>query len=195
MGATPSQDNPPPPSYDELYKVLLIGGERVGKTSLQRRFQRHPFNEDTAPTTSVDYVFAKIPYIVVNGEGEWKKIQKPAINTLIWDTCGQHRYWQLVPSFTRDANVLVAIYDVTWRESMHEALWRVESHAQETGLSVPVLLVGCKADLENLREVSFEDGSKAAEERGYQFLEVSAKTGDNVERVFGMVAAACTGSC
>ena len=137
----------------------------------------------------------KIPYIVVDEGIEGKKIPQPAINALIWDTCGQHRYWQLVPSFTRDANVLVAVYDVTWRESLHEALWRVESHAQETGLSVPVLLVGSKADLENLREVSFTEGSKAAGERGYQFLEVSSKMGYNVERVFGMVAAACTRSC
>ncbi|PLN79532.1 P-loop containing nucleoside triphosphate hydrolase protein [Aspergillus taichungensis] len=195
MGTTSSQNNSPSPSNDELYKVLLIGGDRVGKTSLQRCFQRHLLNKDTAPTTSVDYVFAKIPYIVVNKEREWKKIQQPASNTLIRDTCGQYRYWQLVPSFTSDANVLVAVYDVTWRESLHEGLWRVESRAQETGLSVPVFLVGNKADLENLREVSFEQGSKVAEERGFRFLEVSANTGDNVERVFGMVAAACTRSC
>lgn len=100
-----------------------------------------------------------------------------------------------MPAFTRDANAVVAVYDITRRESLDDVLWRVENHASETGLSVPVFLLGCKADLEDQREVSFGEGSRVAGEEGYQFLEVSAKTGYNVEEAFGMVAAACTRSC
>jgi Ras-related protein Rab-2A len=44
-------------------------------------------------------------------------------------------------------------------------------------------LVGNKKDLENKRQVSFEEGEALANEHGLMFLETSAKTAYNVEEV------------
>ncbi|KAJ7710945.1 P-loop containing nucleoside triphosphate hydrolase protein [Mycena rosella] len=47
-----------------------------------------------------------------------------------------------------------------------------------------LLLVGNKSDLVNERQVSKEDGVARARQYGCEFIETSAKTAQNVERVF-----------
>jgi len=56
-------------------------------------------------------------------------------------------------------------------------------------LSVPIILMGNKADLNELREVDREDAIKFAEDtRLSSYIETSAKTGENVERAFEILA-------
>lgn len=45
------------------------------------------------------------------------------------------------------------------------------------------MLVGNKTDLETVRKISPDRGSAEAATSGIRFAEVSAKTGDNVEKV------------
>jgi|TARA_B110000305_G_C19226357_1_gene533027 Ras-related protein Rab-2A len=47
-----------------------------------------------------------------------------------------------------------------------------------------VMLIGNKADLDNRRQVSTEEGERFAKENGLIFLETSAKTAFNVEQAF-----------
>ncbi len=49
------------------------------------------------------------------------------------------------------------------------------------------LLVGCKGDLGNARQVSTEEGAACAKSLGIHFLETSARTGKNVEEAFQTV--------
>jgi len=46
------------------------------------------------------------------------------------------------------------------------------------------MLVGNKKDLEDQRDVTYEEANKFAEENGLLFIESSAKTGDHVEEAF-----------
>ena len=47
-----------------------------------------------------------------------------------------------------------------------------------------ILLVGNKCDLENKREVSFQEGEEFANFNEMEFIETSAKTGKNVDKAF-----------
>ena len=49
---------------------------------------------------------------------------------------------------------------------------------------VPMILVGNKRELEGYRAVSPEQGQALAHRLGVPFLETSAKSGENVDRVF-----------
>lgn len=48
---------------------------------------------------------------------------------------------------------------------------------------IPLLLVGNKSDLEERRRVSVEEARRKAEEWGAQYVETSAKTRANVDKV------------
>ena len=47
-----------------------------------------------------------------------------------------------------------------------------------------VCLIGNKIDLEDKRQVSYEDGKKFAEENDMLFFETSAKEGNNIQEIF-----------
>jgi len=52
------------------------------------------------------------------------------------------------------------------------------------GDNVKIVLVGNKADLEGRRAVAQEDAQAYAEQNGFLFFEVSAKSGDGVQELF-----------
>ena len=47
-----------------------------------------------------------------------------------------------------------------------------------------MVLVGNKSDLADRRQVNTEEGQELADKYGMQFYETSAKTGENVEKIF-----------
>ena len=47
-----------------------------------------------------------------------------------------------------------------------------------------MILVGNKIDLEDKREVSYDEGSTYAQKNGLLFFECSAKTGKNIDELF-----------
>lgn len=53
--------------------------------------------------------------------------------------------------------------------------------------TVARMLVGNKCDLENIRDVSVEEGKNLAEEEGLFFMETSALESTNVQTAFEMV--------
>jgi Ras-related protein Rab-6A len=53
--------------------------------------------------------------------------------------------------------------------------------------------VGNKTDLQEKREVSFEEGEAKAKEYNVMFIETSAKVGFNIKALFRKVAAALPG--
>lgn len=54
---------------------------------------------------------------------------------------------------------------------------------------IPLLLVGNKSDLEERRQVSVDEARGKAEEWGVQYVETSAKTRANVDKVSAVISA------
>ena len=50
--------------------------------------------------------------------------------------------------------------------------------------NILICLIGNKIDLENKREVSYEEGKNFAEENDLLFFETSAKEGNNIQEIF-----------
>ena len=50
--------------------------------------------------------------------------------------------------------------------------------------NILICLIGNKIDLENKREVSYEEGKNFAEENELLFFETSAKEGNNIQEIF-----------
>lgn len=110
------------------------------------------------------------------------------IRLQLWDTAGQERFRTLIPSYIRDSNVAVVVYDITTRQSFLDAGKWIDDVKAERGNQVIIVLVGNKTDLGDKRQVSEEEGESKAKQVGAIFIETSAKAGYNVKNLFKKVA-------
>ncbi|XP_022197227.1 ras-related protein Rab-18-B isoform X4 [Nilaparvata lugens] len=153
-------------------KILIIGESGVGKSSLLMRFVDNEFNADQAITIGVDF---KCKKIALNGN---------TIKLAIWDTAGQERFRTLTPSYYRDAQGAILVYDVTKKETFTKLeTWLNELETYSTKSNIVKMVVGNKIDMDN-REVSRDDGMKFARRHATLFIESSAKTTDGVQCAF-----------
>ncbi|KAH8432798.1 Rab family GTPase [Aspergillus melleus] len=149
-----------------------LSAAKVGKTSLIARFQKDQFDVSVLETVAMDLIILNI------------SLSEQALRLAICDCSGKDRYWYLVPQFTRDAPVIVAVYDVTSEKSLDEALRMIKGQVEQAKVKSMVFLVGNKTDQEGGRKVSAPAGEEAAKARGYVFVETSAMTGENVRWLF-----------
>ncbi|KAJ6507257.1 ras protein [Mycena vitilis] len=97
---------------------------------------------------------------------------------------GQEEYTTLRDQWVREGQGFILVYSIALRstferlEVFHESVRRVK------GADPVLLLVGNKCDKAYAREVAKEEGEVLARQIGCEFIETSAKTAQNVERVF-----------
>lgn len=163
------------------YKLVFLGDQSVGKTSIITRFMYDKFDNTYQATIGIDFL-SKTMYL-----------EDRTVRLQLWDTAGQERFRSLIPSYIRDSSVAVVVYDVSNRSSfLNTARW-VEEVRTERGSDVIIVLVGNKTDLVDKRQVSIEEGDAKAREFGVLFIETSAKAGFNIKALFRKIAAALPG--
>ena len=102
----------------------------------------------------------------------------------IWILSTQERFRSMFPMFIRGSLGAIIIYDITNLSSLNRISEWCET-IRENSRNIPIILVGNKLDLEDLREVSIEQAIKIkAEDKISDFLEISVKTGEKVEIMF-----------
>ena len=96
----------------------------------------------------------------------------------IWDTAGQERFKNIQASYYKGANGVLVVYDITNRESFeHLNSWLIEIE-KNGNKNVN------KADLEDQRTITKEEGQEFASINGMDFFETSAKTAYQVQEAF-----------
>ncbi|ODQ56071.1 ras-domain-containing protein [Saitoella complicata NRRL Y-17804] len=163
------------------FKLVFLGEQSVGKTSLITRFMYDDFNDTYQATIGIDFL-SKTMYL-----------EDRTVRLQLWDTAGQERFRSLIPSYIRDSSVAVVVYDVTNRNSFQNTAKWVDDVRAERGSDVIIVLVGNKTDLNDKRQVTPEEGEKKAKEFGVMFVETSAKAGHNVKTLFRRIAQALPG--
>lgn len=163
------------------YKVVFLGKQSVGKTSLITRFMYDSFDNTYQATIGIDFL-SKTMYL-----------EDRTVRLQLWDTAGQERFRSLIPSYIRDSTVAVVVYDVTNVNSFQQTSKWIDDVRSERGNDVIIMLVGNKTDLSDKRQVSIDEGERKAAELNVMFIETSAKTGYNVKQLFRRVAAALPG--
>lgn len=163
------------------FKLVFLGEQSVGKTSLITRFMYDSFDNTYQATIGIDFL-SKTMYL-----------EDRTVRLQLWDTAGQERFRSLIPSYIRDSTVAVVVYDITNSNSFQQVNKWIEDVRAERGNDVIIMLVGNKTDLQDKRQVSMEEGERKAQELGVMFIETSAKAGYNVKQLFRRVAAALPG--
>ncbi|KAI3430270.1 hypothetical protein D9Q98_004866 [Chlorella vulgaris] len=163
------------------YKLVFLGDQSVGKTSIITRFMYDKFDTTYQATIGIDFL-SKTMYL-----------EDRTVRLQLWDTAGQERFRSLIPSYIRDSSVAVVVYDVTSRQSFLNIQRWVEEVRAERGSDVIIVLVGNKTDLVDKRQVSIEEGDAKSRELNVMFIETSAKAGFNIKALFRKIAAALPG--
>uniref|UniRef100_A0A8C2H3Q4 small monomeric GTPase n=1 Tax=Cyprinus carpio TaxID=7962 RepID=A0A8C2H3Q4_CYPCA len=129
------------------------------------------FVEDYEPTKADSYR----KKVVLDGE---------EVQIDILDTAGQEDYAAIRDNYFRSGEGFLCVFSITELESFaatadfREQILRVKEDE-----NVPFLLVGNKSDLEDRRQVSADEAKARADQWGVCYVETSAKTRANVDKV------------
>ena len=78
----------------------------------------------------------------------------------------------------------MVVYDITNRDSFNNVSTWIEDCKNQSPKTIFMVLVGNKSDLQDKRQVNYEEGQELAERFQMLFFETSAKDGNNVEEIF-----------
>ena len=159
------------------YKLIFLGDQMVGKSCILERFMNDTFTEEYQATIGLNFQSKNV------------QIDNQDIHLLLYDTASQEKYRSLFPMYIRDSDIILLVYDVTSKDSfLHLPDWLNFLTDKEIDIKDKIFaVVGNKTDLNDKREVSAEEGKKFADKNGFIFKEVSAKTGDGIEKLFDVI--------
>lgn len=165
-----------------LFKIVLIGDGAVGKTSIRKRYMGEGFRSDFLATMGADFAYLKT------------EIDEDFIEWQIWDLAGQPAFRNVMKAYFKGSMGCLAVYDVTQPRSLDSLeSWIEEArlHSQSS-TEIPAVLVGNKTDLrdEVPNSIKTIDGFVKSKSLNADFIETSAKTGENIENAFLKLARA-----
>ena len=145
-----------------------------------------------APRSGVSPLLSVGPHLQIGAAflTKSKMIDGGPVKLEIWDTAGQERYRSLAPMYYRGAGAAMIVYDVTSKDSLEGAKSWVKELQKKADPNIVMVLVGNKADLTARRKVEAAEAKEYAASQGLLWIETSAKSNDQVELAFEMVAKA-----
>ncbi|OXB58354.1 hypothetical protein ASZ78_007834, partial [Callipepla squamata] len=192
-----SQAGSPGRAYDFLLKFLLVGDSDVGKgeilASLQDGAAESPYGYHMGLVrVFIPGLVLGIPFLVGKESGiDYKTttilLDGRRIKLQLWDTSGQGRFCTIFRSYSRGAQGVILVYDITNRWSF-DGIDRWIKEIDEHAPGVPKILVGNRLHLAFKRQVSTEQAQTYAERLGMTFFEVSPLCNFNITESFTELA-------
>jgi small GTP-binding protein len=170
-----------------VYKIVLIGDGGVGKTSIRERYLGGGFKTEYLLTVGADFAMFD------------DNIRGKPIRYQIWDLAGQNRFDSVREVYYQGCIGGILVFDVSRPDSFFNLpKWINELWTNNGRGRVPLIVVGNKIDMRNIADstVSPQEGwsfsqnlSKLTQSKGFtcQYIETSAKTGDNIPQAFSLL--------
>lgn len=154
-------------------KICLLGDFAVGKTSLIRRFVEGRFDENYLTTVGVVVSRKRIDYPEI------------ALNLLIWDLAGGRDFSQ--SGYLVGVAGALLVCDLTRVTTL--AHYRIYANQiRQNNREAKLILLANKSDLDDEREITDEQLHSIAHELSAPLLVTSAKTGEQVDPAFSLLA-------
>lgn len=157
------------------YKLVFLGDSSVGKSSIVTRFVENYFQDYKKPTIGATFCTGNIAK------------DNNIIKFEIWDTAGQEIYKSLIPMYYRGSRFAVVVYDVTDDNSYIGAKNWIYELKKNCDPNCIIILVGNKIDLKD-KKLIFNDLEEFCLSENIINLQVSAKTGENIQDIFKKLA-------
>lgn len=166
--------------FMQSLKVVLVGDAQVGKSCIAARYTQGQFDSETTPTIGAAF----LTKVITTDNG--------SVRLQLWDTAGQEKFKSLAPMYYRSAGVVIIVYAINNKSSYESVRFWANDIRDKAANVVKIVLVANKSDLEDDREVSQTDMSKLASEIKADFsIECSAKTNQNISKIFSKIADIC----
>ncbi|MGK7901486.1 MAG: Rab family GTPase [Hormoscilla sp.] len=159
-------------------KICMIGDFSVGKTSLIRRFVDRQFSDKYLSTVGVK--ISRKAVEVTGEKGEQKDLQM-----LIWDIEGQTKFKAIAPSYLLGAKGAIIVADVSREETIESLPEHVKLFlsVNKKGFMIIALNKADLIDAEKMEKI-LQANRFAEQEQVLGIFPTSAKTGDNVDKMF-----------
>jgi Ras-related protein Rab-11A len=159
--------------YDLSFKIIVIGDSGVGKSCLTNKATKNIFEDTYNATVGFEFFTFNI------------KINDKIVKLQIWDTCGQELYRSLITNFYRNSSLAIIVYAVNQKESFDSIEMWLRELRTHSNPDAKVFLIANKIDLTEQRKIKTEDGESYAKKNNLtKFMEASAKSGVNVQKIF-----------
>ena len=161
-----------PKKIELNFKVIVIGDVSVGKTCLTNMAINNEFII-TNPNINIE----SFDFII--------KLDEKIIKLQILDTAGQEAYRSLITRYYKGAGLAMIVYSIDSKETFNNIPSWIRDVREHSSPDIKLFLIGNKADLEEEREIEFNDAKNFAKENGFDYVkETSAKNGLNAKEVF-----------
>ncbi|OAA76135.1 secretion related GTPase SrgD [Akanthomyces lecanii RCEF 1005] len=144
--------------------------------------------DTSAPPSSDDTTSSGLP----EPPRDTSKTPQKHMKLSLWDTAGQETYKSVTRSYFRGASGALLVFDLSRRQTFDHVTDWLNDLRQIAEPDIVVVLVGNKADLtqeESRRQVTRKEAEEWARRNGIlEYVETSAKSGENVENAFMRVA-------
>jgi small GTP-binding protein len=159
------------------FKITLFGPGGVGKTSLLLRYIKDYFSDDLKKTIGSNFLIKDV------------ELEGKNVRLLLWDIGGQPQFHKLRTIYFKGSNAALGVFDLASSQTLLKIPGWISSIKKTVKKAIPMLLLGNKVDLE--REIDREEAEDLAKRLSCEYMETSAKTGENVEIAFEKIAKAC----
>ncbi|KAN0030364.1 hypothetical protein ACTA71_010129 [Dictyostelium dimigraforme] len=157
---------------NNVISLCIMGDGGVGKTAVTIQFISNHFVYYYDPTIEDSYRKQCL-------------VDDQVYMLDILDTAGQDELTAMRDQWIRSCEGFILVYSVTSRSSFDQIqFFREQINRVLDRDDVPIMMIGNKIDLEEERQVTFQEGKDLARCLNMSFMEVSAKNRTNVEEVF-----------
>ena len=162
--------------YDHMFRYIIVGDMAVGKSCLLLQFTDHKFRHQHELTIGVEF------------GGKTIEVKNKNIKIQIWDTAGQEAFQAITRTYYKGAIGALLVYDITKHDTFDHINKWINEVKNNGSKDIVCMLIGNKKDLEEERQVKYEEGKEIADKNNMLFLETSAKTSENVQECFYLSA-------
>ena len=152
------------------FKILVIGEDGVGKTSLIRRFTLNQF--DNNPDHEGEYCSTEL-----NLFGAPVKLQIQDLVGAVWETTASY--------YLRDNDGILMVLDTSLKIKTKPYIDYWLEPIQKFRADIPYIVIGNKSDLKV--QVNIKKIAQYIAHIGSNFIQTSAFTGDNVSYAFKLI--------
>ena len=158
--------------FDYLLKFILIGDSSVGKTNILSVYKDGTFNPKLQPSIGVEFIAKNI------------EIEDLIFRLQIWDTAGQENFISMTKVYYKNSSCAFLVYDITEKDTFNNIEFWLNELNKEAPESILCVLIGNKSDMNDKREVTYEEGRNYAKKHKMLFYETSAKSKANIDLIF-----------